>query len=67
MAQTNLKLSALVYGVLWTAFMALWSGAYDPIYLVLLVLAGALNALAWYWLMGKWFRWQEARRSPDAR
>jgi hypothetical protein len=31
----------------------------------MLTVAGVLNALLWYWLMGKYFRWIESRREQN--
>lgn len=62
---TRLKYSAVFYGVFWTVFMAWWSDSYHPAHLAMLTVAGVLNALLWYWLMGKYFRWIESRRAQN--
>ena len=56
-SETVLKLSAVVFAVLWTAFMW-WDRAPLEISGVIALLAcGALAGALWYWLYGKWFRW----------
>ena len=57
----RLKLSAIFFGVFWTAGMVWWTAAYDPAHVVILAVAGALAAWLWHWMMGKYFRWFEAR------
>lgn len=55
--ETLLRLSAVVFAVLWTLLMWWSRGPLDPVSLVMLAVAGAVAGLVWYWLYGKWFRW----------
>jgi hypothetical protein len=48
---TSLKLGAAVFAVLWTACVVWWSGALDPISIVMLTLYGGLAGYYWYRLM----------------
>jgi RsiW-degrading membrane proteinase PrsW (M82 family) len=55
--ETLLKLSAVVFAVLWTLLMWWSRGPLEQIPLFILVLCGALGGALWYWLYGMWFRW----------
>lgn len=55
--ETLLKLSAVVFALLWTGLMWWSRGPMDTISLVILILCGGIAGLIWYWLYGKWFRW----------
>ena len=55
--ETLLKLSAVVFAVLWTLLMWWSRGPMEQVPLFLLILCGALAGGLWYWLYGKWFRW----------
>ena len=59
--ETLLKLSAVVFAVLWTLMMW-WNGPLDLASFVVLAVAGGVAGLLWYWLYGKWFRWYIERR-----
>jgi hypothetical protein len=48
---TSLKLGAAVFAVLWTAYVAWWSGAFDPLSIVMLTLYGGLAGYCWYHVM----------------
>lgn len=52
----SLRLSAIMFGVLWTAGMLWWSAPLDAPKIVILSVAGVLTALAWYWLMDVWLK-----------
>jgi hypothetical protein len=58
----QLKLSSVGFAVLWTAFMAWQSWPLDWPLLIILAVCGALAGLGWYWLFGKWLRWQLRQR-----
>jgi hypothetical protein len=55
--ETLLKLSAVVFAILWTLLMWWSRGPMDTVSFSLLALCGALAGGLWYWLYGKWFRW----------
>ena len=55
--ETLLRLSAIVFAVLWVLMMWWSRGPMDSVPLVVLVIAGGVAGLLWYWLYGKWFRW----------
>lgn len=55
--ETLLRLSAIVFAVLWTLLMWWSRGPMDSIPIVVLVIGGGIAGLLWYWLYGKWFRW----------
>ena len=55
--ETLLKLSAIVFAVLWTLLMWWSRGPMETVPLALLALGGAVAGGLWYWLYGKWFRW----------
>jgi len=59
--ETLLRLSAVVFAVLWTLMMW-WNGPLDLPSFVVLAVAGVVAGLIWYWLYGKWFRWYIERR-----
>lgn len=63
---TRLKYSAIFFGVFWTIFMAWWSGSYEPAHLVILAVCGAIAALLWYWIMGRYFRWIARRNGQQS-
>lgn len=52
--ETLLRLSAVVFAVLW---ILLTRGPLDLMSLAMLTVCGAIAGLIWYWLYGKWFRW----------
>ena len=52
----SLRISAIIFGVLWTAGMLWWSAPLDGPKIVIWSIAGILSALAWYWLMGLWLK-----------
>jgi hypothetical protein len=54
---TRLKLSAVMFTVLWTGFMLWWSGMFEPANIILLSICGALVGYFWYRAM----RWQFQR------
>jgi hypothetical protein len=55
--ETLLRLSAVVFAVLWTLLMWWSRGPMDTIPFIILALCGAIAGGLWYWLYGKWFRW----------
>lgn len=50
----TLKAGAIVFTILWTAWMMWWSGSYDNVNLVILTACGAVVGYLWYRAM----RWQ---------
>jgi hypothetical protein len=48
---TSLKLGAAVFAVIWTAYVAWWSGASDLVSIVMLMFYGGLAGYCWYRLM----------------
>lgn len=53
----TLKAGAIVFTVLWTAWMMWWSGSYDQVNLIILTACGAAVGYVWYRAM----RWQFER------
>ncbi len=53
----SLKAGAIIFTVLWTAWMMWWSGSFGEAGLVILTLCGALVGYLWYRAM----RWQFER------
>jgi hypothetical protein len=53
-----LRLGAIVFAILWTAWMVLWSGSCDMAHVVILGLCGSGVGYAWYRAM----RWQFRRK-----
>jgi hypothetical protein len=56
-ALMSLKAGAVIFTVLWTAWMMWWSGSYSSANLVILMLIGTLVGYLWYRAM----RWQFER------
>jgi membrane associated rhomboid family serine protease len=56
-------LAALVFAVLWTIFMVLWSGDYGVVNVVILSVGGLIAGFAWAWAMA----WIERRRAARAK
>ncbi|MGB8605997.1 hypothetical protein [Bradyrhizobium sp.] len=54
---TRLKLSAVVFTVLWTGWMLWWSGSLERANVIILTICGAAAGYAWYRAM----RWQFRR------
>jgi hypothetical protein len=61
-ADKRLKLSAVMFAVLWTAGMVWWGGNYSVAHILIMTIAGALAGLAWYLIMAKWQRRMLARQ-----
>jgi UDP-N-acetylmuramyl pentapeptide phosphotransferase/UDP-N-acetylglucosamine-1-phosphate transferase len=59
----RLKLMAVVFAVLWTAWMAWWTGRYDAVHILMLAISGSFAGLLWYAGMRWWQRRMEARGS----
>ena len=57
------KLSAVVFAVLWTGWMVWWSGSFDPVNIIMLTICGAVAGYAWYRAM----RWQLPRGRVPSR
>jgi hypothetical protein len=53
-----LRLGAVVFAMLWTAWMVLWSGSYGLVNVIILGLCGIAVDYVWYRAM----RWQFRRR-----
>jgi glycopeptide antibiotics resistance protein len=53
-----LTMGAVVFAVLWTAWMVLWSGSYDIANVIILAVCGIAVGYFWYRAM----RWQFRRR-----
>ena len=52
--ETPLKLSAIMFAVLWTAWMVWWSGIFDAVSIGILAASGMLAA--WLWFLGmRWY------------
>jgi hypothetical protein len=61
---TSLKLSSTAFAVLWTGWMLWWSGSFDRVNIIMLMICGVLVGYGWYRAM----RWQFRRRGmlpPD--
>jgi hypothetical protein len=59
----RLKLSAVVFAVLWTGWMLWWSGSFDRVNVIMLAICGAVAGYAWYRAM----RWQLPRGRVPSR
>ena len=60
----RLKLSAVVFTVLWVVWMVWWSGSFDRVNVMMLTICGGVAGYAWYRVM----RWRLLRgRVPSAR
>jgi hypothetical protein len=57
-ATTPLKLSAVVFTILWTGWMLWWSGSLDLANVIILAICGSAAGYVWYRVM----RWQFERR-----
>jgi hypothetical protein len=53
-AIVSLRISAIFFGVVWTAGMLWWSAPLDVPTIVIWSVAGVLTAFAWYRLMSLW-------------
>ena len=53
---TRLKLSSLLFAVLWTVFMIVWSGDFAIVNIVVMTLAGAIGGVLWFFAMRWYFR-----------
>ena len=52
--ETPLKLSAIVFALLWTAWMVWWSGIFNAVNVGILAASGTLAA--WLWFLGmRWY------------
>ena len=58
-----LRLGAVVFAILWTAWMVLWSGSYDIANVIILAVCGIAVGYFWYRAM----RWQLPRGRIPAR
>ena len=61
----QMRLSSLIFAVLWTATMWWWNRPFDTAQIVILVICGVLCGLGWHFGYGRWFRWY-FRRSRKA-
>jgi hypothetical protein len=52
----SLELGAVVFAVLWTLWVLLWSGSFDRINIAMLSLCGAAVGYAWYFAMRRQLR-----------
>ena len=50
----RLKLSAVLFGVLWTGWMICWADDRGLMHLLILSISGVFTSSAWYFAM-KWF------------
>lgn len=55
-AETPLKLSSIMFAVLWTAWMVWWSGAFSAANIAIMSACGALAAWLWFLAMRWYFR-----------
>ena len=53
---TRLKLSSIVFAVLWTGWMIWWSGIYDAANIIILTVCGSVAGYLWYRTMRWLFR-----------
>jgi hypothetical protein len=54
--ETPLKLNAIAFAVLWTAWMVWWSGIFDFANIAILTASGVLAAWLWFRAMRWYFR-----------
>jgi len=47
----RLKLSAVVFTVLWVVWMVWWSGSFDRVNVMVLTICGGVAGYAWYRVM----------------
>jgi hypothetical protein len=59
----RLKLSAVIFTVLWTGWMLWWSGSFDRVNVIMLAISGIAVGYAWYRAM----RWQLSRGRVPSR
>jgi hypothetical protein len=59
----RLKLSAVVFTVLWTGWMLWWSGSFDRVNVIMLAICGVVAGYAWYLAM----RWRLPRGRVPSR
>jgi threonine/homoserine efflux transporter RhtA len=59
----RLKLSAVVFTVLWTGWMLWWSGSFDRVNIIVLATCGGVTGYAWYRAM----RWRLPRGRVPSR
>ena len=52
----SLRLSAVLFGVLWTVGMLWWSAPLDTAALIIWPIAGTVAAFGWYWMMSLWMK-----------
>ncbi len=57
MDKTHLLRSSILFAVLWTVGMMVWSAPLDLPTIISLVIAGAFAGLLWHWLFGRWANW----------
>ena len=53
---TRLKLSSVLFTVLWTGGMLWWSGSFDRVNIIMLAICGAAAGYLWYRAMRWWFQ-----------
>jgi hypothetical protein len=56
-SEQRLKLGSVALAVFWTAAMIWWSGDYQPVPIIIMIVCGTLFGLFWYWAMRRYFRW----------
>lgn len=63
--QIRLRLSAILFAVLWTAGMFWWTAPSGTGPVVILIISGVTAGALWYWLFGTWY-WRQNKRAADA-
>jgi len=59
----RLKLSAVVFTVLWVVWMVWWSGSFDRVNVIMLAISGVVAGYVWYRVM----RWRLPRGRVPSR
>jgi len=50
----RLKTGSVVFALIWTVGMIVWSGSFEPANIVILIVCGCLGGTLWYFGM-RWF------------
>jgi hypothetical protein len=60
--QKRLLPSAILFGVLWSAWMIWALGRHHLVHDAILIVCGAVTATLWYWAMKRYLAWVAARQ-----